>query len=143
MPFHALCVGLSEEGFFRGYVQTHLEKSYGASRAILIQAVLFGIWHFVWDLNPFDLWGMVQYMALAFLIGLPFGYFYSKARNLAPVIITHALWNSVQMGIIANPAASEALQSIPMATQILILLLPYAISVTAAILFTKLVEKEI
>lgn len=57
MPFHTLCVGVSEEGFFRGYVQTHLEKFYGANKAILTQAVLFGIWHFVWDLNPFNPWG--------------------------------------------------------------------------------------
>ena len=143
IPFHTLCVGVSEEGFFRGYVQTHLEKFYGANRAILIQAALFGIWHFVWDLNPFNPWGMVQYIALAFFIGLPFGYFYSKARNLASVIIVHGLWNSVQLGIIANQAAFDALQSIPIAAQILTLLLPYAISVIAAILFVKFAVKEI
>ena len=143
MPFHTLCVGVSEEGFFRGYVQTHLEKFYGANRAILIQAALFGIWHFVWNLNPLDLWGMAQYIALAFFIGLPFGYFYTKAGNLASVIIVHGLWNSVQLGIIANQAAFDALQSIPIATQILILLLPYAISIIPAILFIKFVVKEI
>jgi len=143
MPFHTFCVGVSEEGFFRGYVQTHLEKFYSAKRAIFIQAVLFGIWHFVWNLNPFNPWGMAQYIAISFLVGLPFGYFYSKARNLASVIIVHGLWNSVQLGIIANQAAFDALQSIPMPTQILMLLLPYAISVTAAILFVKFVVKEI
>jgi membrane protease YdiL (CAAX protease family) len=137
MPFHTLCVGVSEEGFFRGYVQTHLEKFYGTNKAILIQAVLFGIWHFVWDLNPFNPWGMVQYVAITFFIGLPFGYFYTKARNLASVVIAHGLWNSVQLGILANQAAFDALQAIPIAIQILIWFLPYAISVIAAILFVK------
>ena len=137
MPFHTLCVGVSEEGFFRGYVQTHLEKFYGTNKAILIQAVLFGIWHFVWDLNPFNPWGMVQYVAITFFIGLAFGYFYTKARNLASVVIAHGLWNSVQLGILANQAAFDALQAIPIAIQILIWFLPYAISVIAAILFVK------
>jgi len=141
MPFHTLCVGVSEEGFFRGYVQTHLEKFYGTNKAILIQAVLFGIWHFVWDLNPFNPWGMVQHVAITFFIGLPFGYFYSKTRNLASVVIAHGLWNSVQLGILANQAAFDALQAIPIAIQILILFLPYAISVIAAILFVKFWEK--
>jgi membrane protease YdiL (CAAX protease family) len=137
IPFHTLCVGVSEEGFFRGYVQTHLEKFYGTNKAILIQAVLFGIWHFVWDLNPFNPWGMVQYVAITFFIGLPFGYFYTKTRNLASVVIAHGLWNSVQLGILANQAAFDALQAIPIAIQILIWFLPYAISVIAAILFVK------
>jgi membrane protease YdiL (CAAX protease family) len=141
MPFHTLCVGVSEEGFFRGYVQTHLEKFYDIKKAILIQAVLFGIWHFVWDLNPFNPWGMIQYIAFAFFIGLPFGYLYSKTRNLASVVIAHGLWNSVQLGILENQAAFNALQAIPITIQILIWFLPYAISVIAAILFVKFVVK--
>jgi membrane protease YdiL (CAAX protease family) len=80
---------------------------------------------------------MVQYVAITFFIGLPFGYFYTKARNLASVVIAHGLWNSVQLGILANQAAFDALQAIPIAIQILIWFLPYAISVIAAILFVK------
>jgi membrane protease YdiL (CAAX protease family) len=143
LPFHTLCVGVSEEGFFRGYVQTHLEKFYGANKAILIQAGLFGIWHFVWDLNPFNPWGMVQYVAITFFMGLLFGYFYSKGRNLASVAIAHGLWNSVQLGIVTNDAAFDALQTTPMGVQILIGLLPYAISIIAAILFVKFLVKQI
>jgi membrane protease YdiL (CAAX protease family) len=142
MPFHTLCVGISEEGFFRGYIQTHLEKFYGTNKAILIQAVLFGIWHFVWDLNPFNPLGMIQYVAITFSIGLPFGYLYSKTRNLASVVIAHGLWNSVQLGILANQAAFDALQTIPITIQILISFLPYAISIIAAILFVKFFVKQ-
>jgi membrane protease YdiL (CAAX protease family) len=54
MPFMTFCVGISEEGLFRGYMQTHLEKIYTPRKAILIQTLLFGFWHLVWDLSPFN-----------------------------------------------------------------------------------------
>ncbi|UCE44138.1 MAG: CPBP family intramembrane metalloprotease, partial [Candidatus Bathyarchaeota archaeon] len=44
MPFQTLCVGISEEGFFRGYIQTHLERISTFRKAILAQALLFGVW---------------------------------------------------------------------------------------------------
>jgi membrane protease YdiL (CAAX protease family) len=47
MPF-MLCVGISEEGLFRGYTQTHLEQFYSKRKANLLQALLFGLWHIVW-----------------------------------------------------------------------------------------------
>jgi hypothetical protein len=143
MPFQTLCVGVSEEGLFRGYMQTHLLKSYTLKKAILIQAIFFGVWHFVWNLSPFNPWGMAQYVTVTFLVGIVFGYFYSKARNLAPLIFAHGLWNSVQGGILTNLAALDALQRVPLLNQILVWLLPYAISATLTVLFIKLFVKEI
>ena len=143
MPFHTLCVGLSEEGLFRGYMQTHLRKFYTSNRAILIQATFFGMWHFVWNFSPFDPIGMAQYIAISFLIGLLFGYFYSKGKNLVPLIFAHGLYNSFIEGIIENEAASNALQTIPVASQILTLLLPYVISVIVTFFFVKYFVKEI
>jgi membrane protease YdiL (CAAX protease family) len=143
MPFQTLCVGISEEGLFRGYMQTHLRKFYTSNRAILIQATFFGMWHFVWNLSPFDPIGMTQYIATTFLIGLLFGYFYSKGKNLVPLIFAHGLYNSFIEGIIENEAALNALQTIPVASQILTLLLPYAISAIAMFLFVKYFVKEI
>jgi membrane protease YdiL (CAAX protease family) len=143
MPFQTLCVGISEEGLFRGYMQTHLRKSYTVGMAILIQAAFFGVWHFVWNLSPFNPIGMAQYIATTFLIGLLFGYFYSKSKNLVPLIIAHGLYNSFIEGIIENKTVSDALQTIPVASQILILILPYAISAMAMFLFIKYLVKEI
>jgi membrane protease YdiL (CAAX protease family) len=143
MPFQILCVGISEEGLFRGYMQTHLRKFYSSSRAILIQAAFFGIWHFVWNLWPFDPVGMIQYVATTFLIGLLFGYFYSKSKNLLPLIFAHGLYNSFITGIIENKAASNALQAIPVTSQILTLFLPYAISAIVTFFFIKHFVKEI
>lgn len=143
MPFHTLCVGLSEEGLFRGYMQTHLEKFYTPNMAVLIQAAFFGIWHFVWDLSPFNLAGMILYMAVTFLIGLLFGYFYSKSKNLVPLIFAHGLYNSFAEGIIQNGTAVNALQTIPVASQILTSFLPYAISAIGMFCFVKCLVKEI
>jgi membrane protease YdiL (CAAX protease family) len=143
MPFQTLCVGISEEGLFRGYMQTHLRKFYTIGMTIFIQATFFGMWHFVWNLSPFDPIGMAQYIATTFLIGLLFGYFYSKSKNLVPLIFAHGLYNSFIEGIIENEAALNALQTIPVASQILTLLLPYAISAIAMFLFVKYFVKEI
>jgi len=140
MPFMALCVGISEEGLFRGYMQTHFEKFYTPRKAILFQATFFGAWHFVWNLVPFDPVGMAFYIAATFSFGLMFGYFYSKARNLAPLILAHGLWNSVRIGSIAVEAASN---TIPESAQILFWALPYAVSATVTLLFIKYLLKEI
>ncbi|MGC8896254.1 MAG: CPBP family intramembrane glutamic endopeptidase [Candidatus Bathyarchaeia archaeon] len=142
IPFQTLLVGISEEGLFRGYVQTHLQKFY-AFKAVLIQAVLFGFWHFVWNLSPFNPLGMAQYMATTFFIGLLFGYFYSKAKNLIPLVLTHGLWNSFPTGIVENSAALELLEQTSILNQILMWLLPYAIAAVAAFLFIKFLVKEI
>lgn len=143
MPFHTLCVGISEEGFFRGYMQTHLEKFYTSKKAIFVQAILFGVWHFVWNLSPFDPLGMAMYVADTFFYGLLYGYFYSKARNLVPLVFAHGLSNSVTQGIITNEAALDALQAIPISNQVLILLLPYAILSMLTFLFIRYLVKEI
>jgi membrane protease YdiL (CAAX protease family) len=142
MPFQTLLVGISEEGLFRGYIQTHLQKFY-TYKAIFIQAALFGFWHFVWNISPFDPSGMAQYVATTFFIGLLFGYFYSRAKNLVPLILTHGLWNSVSTGIVENTTASDLLKQTPFLNQILIWFLPYAIAITVAFLFIKCLVKEI
>ena len=142
IPFQTLLVGISEEVLFRGYIQTHLQKFY-AFKAVLIQAVLFGFWHFVWNLYPFDPFGMAQYIATTFFIGLLFGYFYSKAKNLIPLVLTHGLWNSFPMGIVENSAALELLEQTSTLNQILMWLLPYAIAAVVAFFFIKFLVKEI
>lgn len=126
-PFMTLCVGLSEEGFFRGYMQNHLEKSFTGATAIIGQAALFGAWHFVWNLSPFDASGMILYVLTTFLIGLLFGYFYSKTRNLTPLVFAHGLWDSAAVGITENRSAFDALRSAPASSQFITFLLPYLI----------------
>jgi len=143
MPFMTLCVGISEESLFRGYMQTHLEKLCNPNLAILIQAVLFGVWHFVWNLSPFDPLAMIQYVATTFFIGLFFGYFYSKTRNLIPLVLAHGLFDSVPGGIAESEHAFNLLQSTPLATQAFVSILPYVVSTILTLLFITYFAKEL
>jgi len=143
MPFMTLCVGISEEGLFRGYMQTHLERFYSSKQAILIQAILFGVWHFVWGLNPFDPVYMLSYVGITFLVGLLFGYFYSKTRNLAPLVFAHGLFDSVPAGIVENQSALDAFQTISPSYQGITWILPYIVSAMLTLLFIKYLVKEI
>jgi len=143
MPFMTLCVGISEEGLFRGYMQTHLEKSYSSKQAILIQAILFGVWHFVWDLYPFNPVHMIFYVGGTFLVGLLFGYFYSKTRNLAPLVFAHGLFDSIPAGIVENQSALDAFQTISPSYQGLTWILPYIVSAVLILLFIKYLVKEV
>jgi branched-subunit amino acid permease len=86
---------------------------------------------------------MAQYVATTFFIGLLFGYFYTKAKNLVPLIITHGLWNSFPMGIVENQVALDLLDRTPFSDQILMWLLPYAIAAIIAFFFIKFLVKEI
>ncbi len=137
MPFQTLCVGISEEGFFRGYIQTHLEKLSTFKRAILAQALLFGLWHFVWNVSPFNPLGMAIYVATSCLWGLLVGYFYGKSRSLVPVVFTHGLWNSVIHAMLTNEEAISALERMPILSQISVEFLPYMIAGMFTFVFIK------
>ena len=143
VAFMTFCVGICEEGLFRGYMQTHLEKLYSPRKAIFIQAIFFGVWHFVWNLSPFDPFGMAQYVATTFFIGLFFGYFYSKTRNLVPLVFAHGLWDSVPQGIIASTVAADAFQTVALRNQILTLALPYVISSIVTFFFIRKLVKKV
>jgi membrane protease YdiL (CAAX protease family) len=101
-------VGVSEEGLFRGYVQTHLERFYSKKMANLLQALLFGLWHVVWYASRPQILYMAGYVTATYIIGLFDGYFYSRARNLVPLIIAHGLHNSFLLGLVLNPEVLES-----------------------------------
>ncbi len=142
MPFMTFCVGVSEEGLFRGYMQTHLQRFFSSKQSILIQAVLFGVWHFVWNLSPFNPLGMAQYMATTFFIGLVFGYFYFKTKNLAPLIFAHGLWDSVTPSIMQSGAANNFISALGLPSQVIMSLLPFALSALITVIFIKYLVKE-
>lgn len=143
MPFMVLCVGVSEEGLFRGYMQNHLERFYSQRKAILFQAILFGVWHFVWDVYPFDPLDMLFYVMSTFVVGLLFGYFYSKARNLVPLVLAHGLGNSFSQGSEAIYETFAMPEGVSPALQTFALIFPYVISILLTFVFTKYFVKEI
>jgi membrane protease YdiL (CAAX protease family) len=88
-------VGLPEEAMFRGYCQTRLTdafpkttKLFGAEvslPALVLQAALFALVHFVVDLDP-------QRLAV-FFPGLLFGWLRAWRRGIGASILLHALSN--------------------------------------------------
>jgi len=142
LPFQVLLVGVSEEELFRGYIQTSMER-FGVFKAIVFQAVLFGLWHFVWDISPFDPTGMFQYITLTFLFGLFLGYFYRKAKSLIPLILVHGLWNSFQSGIVMNENVLKTLGRTSFMSQMLVRFLPYTMAFLAVLVFTEYWVREV
>lgn len=102
-PFMTLCVGVSEEGLFRGFMQTRLSLAYSKKQALWVQAFLFGIWHFVWHITPFDPMGMVAHVLSSLVFGLVFGRFFEISRNLVPLILAHGLVDTITYGAVINP----------------------------------------
>ncbi|MEM9071879.1 MAG: MrtC family glutamic-type intramembrane protease [Myxococcota bacterium] len=91
-----LVVGLPEEAFFRGFVQTRLSDHFGPSArrwlgvdlhvgAWLLQSVLFALIHFAVDLNPARL--------AVFFPGLLFGWLRAWRGGIGAPIAIHALSN--------------------------------------------------
>ncbi|MFQ6065561.1 MAG: CPBP family intramembrane glutamic endopeptidase [Candidatus Bathyarchaeia archaeon] len=143
MPFMTLCVGISEEGLFRGYMQTCLSEVFSRRKAILIQAFLFGLWHFVWHVLPFNPFGMLAHITSTFMFGLLFGYFYSESNNLTPLVLTHGLVDSLPLGYILNEEALKSMQNLPLPMQILIQTIPYIISILVAFASTRYLIKRL
>ena len=131
-PFMTFCVGISEEGLFRGFMQSLLQKFYSVRFAIFVQSLLFGVWHFVWHISPLDLFGMLMHILSSFVIGVLFGYFYSIAENLTPLILVHGLIDSFPSGYkfasLENLSAGEAF---------MIWGLPYILSITLMFILTR------
>lgn len=79
-----------EELLFRGAITRVLLKKYNPTKAIILSALVFGIFH----LNPAQI-------VTATLIGLLLGWIYYKTASLIPCILIHILNNSlsVYMGL--------------------------------------------
>lgn len=88
-------VALPEEMFFRGYLQGRLEDAYPLRRRVLganlslpawlVQAVLFGLLHFVVDLHPARL--------AVFFPALLFSWITSRRGGIGAAVFVHAFCN--------------------------------------------------
>jgi len=81
---------VTEEIFFRGYLQEKLGKKIKKDHALIVAAVLFGLAHVprlsigLYDPSSF---------LLTFLLGYIFGFTYNETDSLAYPILLHALYN--------------------------------------------------
>lgn len=100
MTVNLLFVCTAEEALFRGFVQTQLqrlwaEKRAGASLALGVAAVLFGLAHF---------WGGWLYVALATVAGLGYGWIYQRTGRIEASILAHFALNTVHFFLFTYPA---------------------------------------
>jgi membrane protease YdiL (CAAX protease family) len=81
-----ITAGFCEELIWRGYIITRLEaRGRGRSAAILLAAVAFALIH-----------GTPFHWVFTFVFGIVAGYYYTRERNLVPLMIAHAgvnLWS--------------------------------------------------
>ena len=85
----SLCVGVSEEVVYRGYLQTQLAAFTGHARvAMVLQAVLFGIAHGEQGASA---------VARLAIYGLAFGALARFRRSLLPGIACH-VWTNLASG---------------------------------------------
>ena len=100
---------LFEELVFRGVLLYLLIKKLGSSKAIIISALAFGVYHWFSQ----ELWGNVQMMIYLLLIsgvmGLVMAYGYAKTYSLYIPIAIHLGWNLTSSVIFSTSVIGDQL----------------------------------
>jgi uncharacterized protein len=93
---------LFEELIFRGVLLYILIKKLGSTKAIIISAAAFGVYHWF----SHELFGNIQAMVIEFIItgamGLVLAYAYSKTYSLYIPIAIHLGWGIVQQTVFSD-----------------------------------------
>ncbi|MGY5871499.1 MAG: type II CAAX endopeptidase family protein [Candidatus Thorarchaeota archaeon] len=92
-----------EEILFRGLIQNSLKTRYSPKIAILVSAIIFGVWHAGWPLlnaSPGESVITTVSMMVFFttILGLLFGIYYerfSSGKSLMGLIVAHTIFNYV------------------------------------------------
>jgi len=91
--------GFGEEFLFRGALQTRLKALLSSSWAIVIQALIFGTWHFAANFGSIGMTGSAAVIAFSIIlqgtIGLVFGIIFQRTRNLLACSVIHVVANSL------------------------------------------------
>lgn len=94
---HLLQNGFGEEFLYRGALQTRLRALLSPSWAIVIQALLFGIWHFGANVGSKGITGTTAVIAFSVVVqataGLVFGIIFQRTRNLLACSVIHVVTN--------------------------------------------------
>ena len=96
---HLLQNGFGEEFLYRGALQTRLRVFLSPSWSIVIQALLFGLWHFGANHGIKGITSTAAVVAYCILFqataGLAFGIIFQRTRNLAACTLVHIITNCV------------------------------------------------
>lgn len=94
---------VSEEAFFRGFLQKNLSKKlreykYGNILSLISVSILFGLAHFA---------GGFKYMILAAMAGIVYGYAYQKTQRIEAGILCHFGANTFHFIFLTYPALAN------------------------------------
>lgn len=100
--YNTVVVGISEEFFYRGYIQALLEKKYNfelvkflkLNMAVILTSVMFSIGHFLTYFTVFS--------ALTFFPSVIFGILKNQTNNIVASVFFHGLSNTVLYVIVYN-----------------------------------------
>ncbi|UCC18493.1 MAG: CPBP family intramembrane metalloprotease, partial [Promethearchaeota archaeon] len=89
-----LIPGIWEEVTFRGIILNHQLKNSSQSTSVILNGVLFGLFHLVNLLFGANLLNTILQVFYASCLGISFAYIYTKTRSLLPCILGHYLFNT-------------------------------------------------
>ena len=102
--FSALMSGTSEEIFFRGLLQTFLNKAWKGSVKIIkldiptagiIAALIYTFAHMEFNFSPFTVNYNFPQLIVAFILGIFFSIAYDRTKSLIAPIVAHNYANSI------------------------------------------------
>jgi membrane protease YdiL (CAAX protease family) len=93
----AVTPGICEELLFRGAVQTGLQREFSPRKAILWQAVLFGLAH-----------ASIHRLLVTTAIGVVLGALRWRTGSVLPGILVHALYNALLVSVGAGWIAADS-----------------------------------
>ncbi|TFF91884.1 CPBP family intramembrane metalloprotease [Candidatus Thorarchaeota archaeon] len=108
-----LCNGFVEEGLFRGVLQNGLREYVSPNRAILLSAVVFGVYHVCWPIlklltGGFSIGETAGMLLFSGIAGGIFGIYYEKfssRRSLMGPVAAHTLINFFNENFKIGPEA--------------------------------------
>ncbi len=92
--YYILLVGLGEELFWRGMIQSWLKSRLGMHFAIIFTGLLFGLIHFFLFL-VLEPWQAIIFMGLIAFGGITWGYFFETFRCIWPIAISHGITSAI------------------------------------------------
>ncbi|MFX0082126.1 MAG: CPBP family intramembrane glutamic endopeptidase [Candidatus Hodarchaeota archaeon] len=92
---YMLIPGIWEEISFRGVILNLQLKKYSQVNAVIINGILFGLFHYINLLGNPDLYLISMQVIYASCLGIAFGYMYVKTKSLIPCMVTHYLIDAV------------------------------------------------
>jgi len=95
---NALQNGFFEEFLFRGALQSRLSTVIAPGWALVVQALLFGLWHVEANLRMFSgdwLGALAWCIVLQAVMGLFFGLLLQQTRSLIAPAVAHVISNAI------------------------------------------------